>query len=179
MRSIRTAGLLTLAIVALLTVRGVAGQQQTGEQAMLTEVRALRVAIERLATSGARAQVLLGRVQLQEARMGEIGRRLQTVRDRLVAEERAAEDAMAQAKRLEDELKQVAASGFGSGFDPELAGRKARAKQLLTSVQLTLYALWRCVSAAPFCSIRAQVSRKDTVRLKTRAPGRESGSTQK
>jgi hypothetical protein len=45
--------------------------------------------------------VLLGRVQLQEARIAEIARRLQAVRDRLPADERAAEEAAARLKEWE------------------------------------------------------------------------------
>src|SRR5262249_45552507 len=49
--------------------------------ALLTEVHGLRVAMEQMATSNAHAQLLVGRLQLQENRMNGMIRRLDTVRD--------------------------------------------------------------------------------------------------
>ena len=43
-----------------------------GEQ-LLQEVRALRVAIERMTVAGTRAQLLFGRLQMQEQRMTSLG----------------------------------------------------------------------------------------------------------
>lgn len=53
--------------------------------ALLTEVKGLRAAMEQMASSNARAQVLIGRLQLQEGRMAGMIRRLDTVRDGLAA----------------------------------------------------------------------------------------------
>jgi uncharacterized coiled-coil protein SlyX len=50
---------------------------------LLTEVRGLRQAMERAATVGARIQLLVARVQLQEQRIAESSRRLVAVRDEL------------------------------------------------------------------------------------------------
>lgn len=50
---------------------------------LLTEVRALRIAMERSATVGARIQLLVARVQLQEQRIAELSRRAAAVRDEL------------------------------------------------------------------------------------------------
>jgi chromosome segregation ATPase len=50
---------------------------------LLTEVRGLRLAMERAATVGARIQLLVARVQLQEQRISELSRRLVTVRDEM------------------------------------------------------------------------------------------------
>jgi len=49
--------------------------------ALLQEVRGLRAAMEQMATSNAHAQLLVGRLQLQESRMNSMIRRLDTVRD--------------------------------------------------------------------------------------------------
>jgi hypothetical protein len=94
------AGGLAAGLLAIMIAPGFARQAQPDDP-LLAEVRALRLAIERLAIGGARAQVLLGRVQLQEARIAEIARRLQAVRDRLPADERVAEEASARLKELE------------------------------------------------------------------------------
>ena len=49
--------------------------------ALLVEVRGLRQAMERAATVGARIQLLVARVQLQEQRIAEASRRLSAVRE--------------------------------------------------------------------------------------------------
>jgi predicted nuclease with TOPRIM domain len=53
----------------------------------LQEVKGLRAAMEQMATSNAHAQLLVGRLQLQESRMNSMIRRLDTVRDDLVKAE--------------------------------------------------------------------------------------------
>jgi CBS domain containing-hemolysin-like protein len=50
---------------------------------LLVEVRGLRVAMERAATVGARIQLLVARVQMQEQRIAELSRRAMTVREEL------------------------------------------------------------------------------------------------
>ena len=50
---------------------------------LLVEVRALRLAMERAATVGARIQLLVARVQMQEERIAELSRRASTVREEL------------------------------------------------------------------------------------------------
>src|SRR5262252_5592253 len=59
-------------------------QQPSGSDilpSLLQEVRGLRAAMEQMATSNAHAQLLVGRLQLQESRMNSMIRRLDTVRD--------------------------------------------------------------------------------------------------
>jgi chromosome segregation ATPase len=59
-------------------------QQPSGTDvlpALLQEVHGLRAAMEQMATSNAHAQLLVGRLQLQEGRMNGMIRRLDTVRD--------------------------------------------------------------------------------------------------
>jgi chromosome segregation ATPase len=50
---------------------------------LLKEVRALRIAMERAATVGARIQLLVARVQMQEQRITELSRRAVSVREEL------------------------------------------------------------------------------------------------
>jgi formamidopyrimidine-DNA glycosylase len=50
---------------------------------LLVEVRGLRAAMERAATVGARIQLLVARVQMQEQRITELSRRAVTVREEL------------------------------------------------------------------------------------------------
>jgi chromosome segregation ATPase len=59
-------------------------QQPSGPDvlpALLQEVKGLRAAMEQMASSNAHAQLLVGRLQLQESRMNSMIRRLDTVRD--------------------------------------------------------------------------------------------------
>ena len=50
---------------------------------LLKEVRGLRLAMERAATVGARIQLLVGRLQIQEQRIAELARRSAAVRDEM------------------------------------------------------------------------------------------------
>ena len=51
--------------------------------ALLVEVRGLRAAMEQMASTGARSQLLVGRLQLQEGRINATIRRLDAIRDAL------------------------------------------------------------------------------------------------
>ena len=53
--------------------------------ALLTEVKGLRAAMEQMASGSTQAQLLVGRLQLQEGRVTSMIRRLDTVRDNLAA----------------------------------------------------------------------------------------------
>jgi hypothetical protein len=56
--------------------------------ALLTEVRGLRAAMEQMASGSTQAQLLVGRLQLQEGRINGMIRRLDTVHDSLAAAKR-------------------------------------------------------------------------------------------
>jgi hypothetical protein len=56
--------------------------------ALLTEVKGLRAAMEQMASSSTQAQLLVGRLQLQEGRIASMIRRLDTVRDSLATARR-------------------------------------------------------------------------------------------
>lgn len=84
-RAIRVATL-----VAALAAPSLAAAQTSASPAapdvlreLLVEVRGLRVAMERAATVGARIQLLVARVQMQEQRIAELSRRAVTVREEL------------------------------------------------------------------------------------------------
>jgi len=76
---------LVVGAIGAFAIRGSAqGQQPSGPDilpSLLQEVRGLRAAMEQMATSNAHAQLLVGRLQLQESRMNSMIRRLDTVRD--------------------------------------------------------------------------------------------------
>jgi chromosome segregation ATPase len=83
---------LVVCAIAAFAMRGSAqAQQPSGTDvlpALLQEVHGLRAAMEQMATSNAHAQLLVGRLQLQESRMNGMIRRLDTVRDDLAKAER-------------------------------------------------------------------------------------------
>jgi len=90
----KRAGLIFVIVVAIAAAsawRPVAAQTPKNEDvlpALLTEVKGLRAAIEQMTSSGTQAQLLLGRLQLQEARVASMIRRLDTVRDSLASARR-------------------------------------------------------------------------------------------
>jgi chromosome segregation ATPase len=71
---------------------------------LLKEVRALRFAIERLATDGARAQVLLGRLRMQEDRVTSLVRQAGETQARLLDLQRDMENMPVEIKRLTESL---------------------------------------------------------------------------
>jgi predicted nucleic acid-binding Zn-ribbon protein len=73
--------------------------------ALLTEVRGLRVAMERMASAGPRVQLALGRLQLQEQRVNNLLRRLETVRSSLGAAQREEGEGRRNIAGFEDKLK--------------------------------------------------------------------------
>jgi hypothetical protein len=69
---------------------------------LLVEVRGLRAAMERSATMGARVQLLVARIQLQEQRIAELSRRVTSVRAELRQSEQEALQLTGMAKMFED-----------------------------------------------------------------------------
>ena len=88
-----------------------ASQGQDILPALLTEVRGLRAAMEQMASSGPRVQLALGRLQLQEQRVNNLLRRLETVRGGLTATQLEEDNTRQQLASAEESLK--------SGVGPE------------------------------------------------------------
>ena len=85
-----TRGIRVATLVAALAAPSLAAAQTSTPPAapdvlkeLLVEVRGLRAAMERAATVGARIQLLVARVQMQEQRIAELSRRAVTVREEL------------------------------------------------------------------------------------------------
>jgi hypothetical protein len=77
---------MTLVVAVAVASRPVAAQSTRGDDvlpALLTEVKGLRAAMEQMAAGSTQAQLLVGRLQLQEGRVASMIRRLDTVRDNL------------------------------------------------------------------------------------------------
>jgi hypothetical protein len=108
----------TIATAVLLATAGFAtlsGQperpQNDDVKALLAEVRALRLTIERAAAQGNQAQLLLGRVQLQENRLATLGRQYDEAR-------RKGLDAQQGETEIEQRLQQMT-SHLRSSIPPE------------------------------------------------------------
>lgn len=93
---------------------------------LLTEVRALRMAMERSATVGARIQLLVARVQLQEQRIAELSRRAAAVRDELSKIDAGVAARGAELSRMERELHGVTDAKVRKDYEDNIEYLKAR-----------------------------------------------------
>lgn len=109
---------------------------------LLTEVRALRIAMERSATVGARIQLLVARVQLQEQRIAELSRRAVTVRDELGKVESAITSTTGELKRIEGAMERMPAEtrlamgGPDEMLRNQLAASEKRRQELMSEESL-------------------------------------------
>lgn len=83
--------------------------------ALLEEVRGLRAALEQMSSAGARVQLALGRLQLQEARMNTSIKRLDDVRTRLTEALKQQAELQRRFTGLEDALKGSSRGATPSG----------------------------------------------------------------
>ena len=103
----RRAAVAIVLIAAMATGAAVSARQRaatTSDEALpalLAEVKGLRAAMEQIASAGPRVQLFVGRLQLQEARINGMTRRLDTVRDSLAATQARYENTRQQVKDLE------------------------------------------------------------------------------
>src|SRR5215204_2076542 len=77
---------------------------------LLAEVKGLRAAMEQMASAGPRIQLFTSRLQLQEARINNMVRRLDTVRDSVEGAQKKTQDTAQRAKDIEVELAEHRAS---------------------------------------------------------------------
>jgi chromosome segregation ATPase len=106
--------------------------------ALLVEVRGLRAAMEQMASAGPQVQLALGRLQLQEQRVNNLLRRMETVQNELAKALRESDNTRQEFTHTENALK----SG-SSRFGPEereqlenaLPGLKAAYERMLANVQ--------------------------------------------
>ena len=83
--------------------------------ALLEEVRGLRAALETMSSAGARVQLVLGRLQLQEQRLNTAIKRLDDTRTRLADLQRTQAEHQEQLASM-DETKQGAGAGSVGGI---------------------------------------------------------------
>ena len=92
---------------------GPAAQQSDTSRELLVEVRALRMALEQLASAGPRVQLMFGRLQLQEQRISGLTRRLGELREKIRPMQGQEDVLRARVDRYDAFLKNAAAN------DPE------------------------------------------------------------
>jgi hypothetical protein len=100
-----------LVVIAVLVVTGAVWTGRVAAQApqaspdvlpaLLEEVRGLRAAMEQMSTAGPRIQLFTSRLQLQETRINNMLRRLDTVRDSLANAQKESARAQAQQQQFE------------------------------------------------------------------------------
>jgi predicted nucleic acid-binding Zn-ribbon protein len=93
---------------------------------LLTEVRALRVALERAATLGTRLQLLVARLQLQEQRVSELSRRLNDARTQLRSFEMGVQPITSQLESMEQALRGTHPPGERSQIEHQIATMKSQ-----------------------------------------------------
>lgn len=93
---------------------------------LLTEVRALRLAMERQATVGARIQLLVARVQLQEQRIAELSRRAAAVRDELSKVEAVIASTTDDVRRTEIAIERTSSPEMRREMEEQLEYHKAK-----------------------------------------------------
>lgn len=111
-------------------------EAQTSAQ-LLQEVRALRVAIERMTVAGTRAQLLFGRLQMQEQRMTSLAAQLQETRTRLASVQRDRQNQASKVEALAEGIDQI--TNAEQRLDTERALKMA--KQTLTQLDQQVSAL--------------------------------------
>lgn len=101
-------GQLLFAAAGIVVVIGTVVVAQGGQpaqpnvlDALLMEVRGLRVAMEQMATAGPRVQLALGRLQLQEQRVNTMIRRVESLRDAVAKAEKDVATSQAQLAMME------------------------------------------------------------------------------
>lgn len=136
-----------LLLVACLFVPSAAfAQARTDDpiRELLSEVRLLRQALERAATTGTRIQLLVARLQLQEQRISDLSRRLDGVRSELRDIERGLAPMGQQLESFEEAVAQGTDADERRAAEQQVAVMKAqlagmdRRRQELTSDEALL-----------------------------------------
>jgi len=138
-------GILVVAAIGswLIPIRAQAARSDDVLPSLLQEVKGLRAAMEQMASGSTQAQLLIGRLQLQEGRVTSMIRRLDTVRDDL-ATARKEYDQIQGAMRMlgqgddPNPPNGKEAEGVLAGLKSQIAGSKANVDRLTAEeMQLT------------------------------------------
>lgn len=146
-KRVSMAALIVLACAAAASSwRPVAAQATRNDDvlpALLTEVKGLRAAMEQMASGSTQAQLLVGRLQLQEGRVNGMIRRLDTVRDSQATARKEYEQLLGAARMLgggddANAAADNAKEGVLAGLKAQIAGAKGNVDRLTAEeAQLT------------------------------------------
>jgi hypothetical protein len=115
-----------LATAGFATLRGQPERPQNEDvKALLAEVRALRLTIERAAAQGNQAQLLLGRVQLQENRLATLGRQYDEARRKALDQQQGESEIEGRLQLMTSELRTSASAEERQAIEQGIAGLKA------------------------------------------------------
>jgi septal ring factor EnvC (AmiA/AmiB activator) len=127
MRNLAVVGLCVLVFAAVAAGQG-STRQDGSMEALVNEIRALRADLNRVAGANIRAQLLFGRLQLQEQRTITLSRQLDTIQEQLTK-------TTAQRAELEDRLKELEESPPTQIPLEERQGMERSVRRELTSLQ--------------------------------------------
>ena len=138
-----------VATAGFATLSGQADRAPSSElKALVEEVRALRFSIERTSTHASQAQLLLGRVQLQENRLTSLGRQYQEARTRSLDAQMRTAEAETRLQATAEDLRHATApeerqavEGAITAMKQEVARLQTRAQQMRTDETGALEAL--------------------------------------
>jgi chromosome segregation ATPase len=129
--------LLTVSLVAVPSSAVAQARTDDPIRELLSEVRLLRQALERAATTGTRIQLLVARVQLQEQRVGDLSRRLDGARSELRDLERVLAPTGQEVESFEEKAAQSTdpqerrgAEQHAARMKVQLAGMERRRQEL-------------------------------------------------
>jgi hypothetical protein len=131
-------GLATVLVAITLVARPVRGQEPPRGDlpgALLVEIRGLRAAIEQLASSNARIQLAIGRLQIQEQRVNALLRQQTEVRQKLADAERQQSEDEARLADLQDVVGTISQPGERQAMTQEIGVLKAMVSAGYTALQ--------------------------------------------
>jgi chromosome segregation ATPase len=106
-------------------------------QTLLVEVQQLRAAIERSTLLGTRTQIVMQRIQIQEARTARLSQEVDRVRREIAELERAKPEMAAQVRALEERLAPTTDPNGRLAMEAEVKHTKLRLEQLGAQEQQT------------------------------------------
>ncbi len=128
----RVAFALTVVALVAATMATLAGQRPTVDTSMeslVLELRALRVAVERSVAVAAQAQMVVARLQVQESRLGLLGRQAQDARMRLQEAVQRASSIQSEIAGLSKRVDEVDSVDERRAIEREIAHQKSALKQ--------------------------------------------------
>ena len=124
-----------LATVPALSQTQAADAERSTLQALLTEVQQLRIAIERSTLLGARTQIAINMMQIQESRTGRVSQDLERVRKEILDLQSRRPRIAEQIKAFEDHLSSLTDPKERQDIEAAIKQTKLEAEQLTATEQ--------------------------------------------